>query len=544
MSFRRLFRIDLRRLIISLAVISSLIALVNTFHASYRVQREQLISNTLEANRVYAAKLSESTDNFLKAAQQQLAFSASVLSENLGNEQQLLSEARRLQQQTDSFNSVVIVNAQGRVLTTSPTTLQLQGEYLNSPGAREALNSKKPTISQVYISTAGNLVVNISQPILSGDGKYLGYVSGSIYLKERSILHTLLGEHYYRDGSYLYVVDRNGRLLYHTDPSRVGTIVQENSAISAVMLGKSGAERVLNSKGVDMLAGYAPLPRSGWAVIAQRPTAATLAPLDGLMLDVLRHTVPLAALSLLGIWWLARLISKPLWQLASNAEHFDSNIAAEKILQVQSWYFEATQLKRAMLSGLTLVQERIGKLNLASLTDPMTGLYNRRGLETTLDRWKEKNRSFSIIALDIDRFKKVNDTYGHDAGDRVIMNIASMMKKCSRSADILCRSGGEEFLMLLPDTEIANAGEVAERLRLQTAQCETSGVGYVTISLGIASWPESSPDMGQALKLADTALYAAKEQGRNRVVAYSPDSSSGAAVQSKTSSAAVLPPKD
>lgn len=544
MSFRRLFRIDLRRLIISLAVISSLIALINTFHASYRVQREQLISNTLEANRVYAAKLSESTDNFLKAAQQQLAFSASVLSENLGNEQQLLSEARRLQQQTDSFNSVVIVNAQGRVLTTSPTTLQLQGEYLNSPGAREALNSKKPTISQVYISTAGNLVVNISQPILSGDGKYLGYVSGAIYLKERSILHTLLGEHYYRDGSYLYVVDRNGRLLYHTDPSRVGTIVQENSAISAVMLGKSGAERVLNSKGVDMLAGYAPLPRSGWAVIAQRPAAATLAPLDGLMLDVLRHTVPLAALSLLGIWWLARLISKPLWQLASNAEHFDSNIAAEKILQVQSWYFEATQLKRAMLSGLTLVQERIGKLNLASLTDPMTGLYNRRGLETTLDRWKEKNRSFSIIALDIDRFKKVNDTYGHDAGDRVIMNIASMMKKCSRSADILCRSGGEEFLMLLPDTEIANAGEVAERLRLQTAQCETSGVGYVTISLGIASWPKSSPDMGQALKLADTALYAAKEQGRNRVVAYSPDSSSGAAVQSKTSSAAVLPPKD
>ncbi|MGT2455619.1 GGDEF domain-containing protein [Cupriavidus basilensis] len=157
---------------------------------------------------------------------------------------------------------------------------------------------------------------------------------------------------------------------------------------------------------------------------------------------------------------------------------------------------------------------------------------------------ERKNRSFSIIALDIDRFKKVNDTYGHDAGDRVIMNIASMMKKCSRSADILCRSGGEEFLMLLPDTEIANAGEVAERLRLQTAQCETSGVGYVTISLGIASWPESSPDMGQALKLADTALYAAKEQGRNRVVAYSPDSSSGAAVQSKTSSAAVLPPKD
>ncbi|MGT2455769.1 cache domain-containing protein [Cupriavidus basilensis] len=406
MSFRRLFRIDLRRLIISLAVISSLIALVNTFHASYRVQREQLISNTLEANRVYAAKLSESTDNFLKAAQQQLAFSASVLSENLGNAQQLLSEARRLQQQTDSFNSVVIVNAQGRVLTTSPTTLQLQGEYLNSPGAREALNSKKPTISQVYISTAGNLVVNISQPILSGDGKYLGYVSGSIYLKERSILHTLLGEHYYRDGSYLYVVDRNGRLLYHTDPSRVGTIVQENSAISAVMLGKSGAERVLNSKGVDMLAGYAPLPRSGWAVIAQRPTAATLAPLDGLMLDVLRHTVPLAALSLLGIWWLARLISKPLWQLASNAEHFDSNIAAEKILQVQSWYFEATQLKRAMLSGLTLVQERIGKLNLASLTDPMTGLYNRRGLETTLDRWKEKIDHFQSlhwISIDLKR---------------------------------------------------------------------------------------------------------------------------------------------
>ncbi len=109
-------------------------------------------------------------------------------------------------------------------------------------------------------------MIQISHPVFDDDGNYLGYLGAGIYLNEPNILHSLLGEHYYRDGSYLYVVDTQGRLIYHQDPTRIGEVIKGNPAIDAVITGVTGSQRLTNSKGIDMLTGYAPVPRIGWGV--------------------------------------------------------------------------------------------------------------------------------------------------------------------------------------------------------------------------------------------------------------------------------------
>jgi diguanylate cyclase (GGDEF)-like protein len=513
-------RLNLGKLILGLALLSALIALANTLHASYRVQREQLIGTTLEANRVYASKLAETTQNFIQSAQQQLAYSATTLGQHAHDRRELEAEAARLQLQTNSFNSVLIVDPAGTVLATSPQSLALQGVTLNSRGNKEALERRVPFISDPYQSATGRLLVAISHPVFSAQGQYQGYVSGTIYLRERSILQTLLGKHYYRDGSYLYVVDRNGRILYHIEPNRVGQFALENPAVLAVSKGHTGAQQVRNSHGVQMLAGYAPVPIVGWGVVAQRPTDATLAALSTLMKAVIWNAIPLGVLSLLITWWFARRISLPLWQLARNVQNRDTGIAIRHVTGIRAWYYEVAHLKQALLYSFNLLQDRIGKLNRASMTDPLTGLQNRRGLQQGLEDWQARGQPFGIIALDIDRFKTINDRFGHAVGDAVILRIAQLMRDDSRDTDLLCRNGGEEFLILLPGIDTEASAGIAERLRVQVAAEVFEEVGSVSVSLGVAHYPSYHDDPQQALRLADKALYMAKEQGRNRTVVH------------------------
>jgi len=517
---RSLFRLNLGTLILALALLSALLALGNTLVASYRVQREQLIGNTLEANRVYANKLADTTQNFVLMAQQQLAYSATVLGRQGMDDAHAQDEASRLQMATHSFNSVLVVNSAGTVLATSPQTLHLKGDTLQTTGNTLALQRRQPLVTEPFMSATGNLIVALSHPVYDQRGQYRGYVAGSIYLRQRSILQSLLGTHYYRDGSYLYVVDRTGTLLYHANADRVGQQATRNAVLEAVVQGQRGAAQVRNYQGVSMLAGYAPVPATGWGIVAQRPTDATLSQLSELMTAVIWRAIPLAVLSLLATWWFARRISRPLWQLARNVQEGDTGQTIQDVGGISAWYFEVAQLKQAVLSSFNLLQERIGHLNRDTRTDPLTGLLNRRGLQHALEQWRAQRQAFAILALDIDRFKSINDGHGHETGDRVIAHIAQLMRENSRDADVLCRAGGEEFLLLIPGSSPQEALAIAERLREQIAGAVFEPVGHITVSLGISHYPSFDTDPEQALRLADKALYMAKEQGRNRSVVY------------------------
>ncbi|WP_075179568.1 sensor domain-containing diguanylate cyclase [Neptunomonas phycophila] len=512
------FRIDLKRLILLLSIFIAIITFINTIYASYNVQREIIINDTLESNRVYAAKLAYSTEQFLLSSQQQLAYSAKTLQDKMDDDAVLTAETERLLMQNNNFNSVFVVRNDGTMLSFHPTSIPLKGVKIRSAGSIEAIELKKPIISDPYVSSVNNYVIVQSYPIFSADKRYLGYVGGSFYLEKENILNSILGEHYHRDSSYLYVVDKHKRLIYH--PNRVGEIITNNSVIDTVIKGNSGADRVVNSKGVDMLAGYAYIPISGWGVVAQKPVSITLAELNSQIKKVIINTVPLAILTLIFIWFCTYLISQPLGKLASAVEDLDSHFINDRIRSIRSWYFEADRIKQALLSGMNLVNQRINKLNLDSLTDPMTKLYNRRGLKVMITELQKNHSYFSIIAIDIDHFKRINDNFGHDMGDKVIQLVAKLMTDSFRGADVLCRSGGEEFLMLLPGTDLKAATVLAERLRANTELSEMpDNVHNITISLGLSFWSvDSEVTVEESLSLADKALYSAKNQGRNRVV--------------------------
>ncbi|WMW03326.1 sensor domain-containing diguanylate cyclase [Pseudomonas entomophila] len=512
-------RLDLRTLIFVLCALTALVMLLTSYFASYRVQRQLLIDHSLEANRVYAAKLAAITETFLGNALQQLAFSADVQGRQLGDSAALQAETERVLHQSNAFSSTFLIDAQGTLRAISPAPLRhLVGTLSTSPGAQEALRERRTLVSTAFLSAANNLVVVLSQPIYDANGQYQGYVGGSLYLREHNILTSLLGEHYYQDGSYLYVVDRNHRLLYHPETGRVGTQVTGNTLIDQLGELHEGTRRVVNSQGVEMLAGFATVPSTGWGVVAQQPLTATVAPLRHLVLSVVGISAPLALLGCLLLWWLALVIVRPLWQLAAAARGLDRAGTTERIHRMRAWYFEAAELKRALLFGLNLLQERIGRLNRDAQTDPLTGLVNRRGLEFALSLLQAEGRDFSAIVLDVDHFKRVNDGHGHAVGDTVLHRLAELMRGACREGDVLCRTGGEEFLMLLPGASLEAALSVAERLRLAVQNTAIAPVGGVTVSLGVARWqalPDSEPDA--TLKAADRALYQAKRAGRNRV---------------------------
>jgi two-component system cell cycle response regulator len=163
-----------------------------------------------------------------------------------------------------------------------------------------------------------------------------------------------------------------------------------------------------------------------------------------------------------------------------------------------------------------------------ALTDPLTGLFNRRYMEThvgtLVERSSVRGKSLSVLILDIDYFKSINDSFGHDAGDEVLREFADRLKKSIRGIDLACRYGGEEFVVVMPDTDLGVATIVAERIRRRIAgepfPVEKGARSLeVTISVGIAARVGPQDNASQILKRADEALYRAKRDGRNRVAA-------------------------
>ncbi|AMC35553.1 GGDEF domain-containing response regulator [Janthinobacterium sp. B9-8] len=167
------------------------------------------------------------------------------------------------------------------------------------------------------------------------------------------------------------------------------------------------------------------------------------------------------------------------------------------------------------------LQEKNRELEQLAITDRLTGLYNRLFLDQVLEREftsaGRHSTTFSLILVDIDHFKKVNDSYGHHMGDEVLKSISRILKETIRASDLLGRWGGEEFLILCPKTQLKDAAKVAEKLRLAIEHYDFASIGCRTASFGVACY-KNGDTIAMVEARADKALYLAKDQGRNRVV--------------------------
>jgi diguanylate cyclase (GGDEF)-like protein len=185
-------------------------------------------------------------------------------------------------------------------------------------------------------------------------------------------------------------------------------------------------------------------------------------------------------------------------------------------------YFIVTFGVNLLVIGLILLYyKRHIHNNLASsaIHDALTGLFNKgyfsEYLEYEIARSVRKQAPFSLVMLDIDHFKNVNDTYGHRRGDYALKTLAEVVLKSKRNADVLARIGGEEFVILLPDTALSDAGRIAERVRKSVEDFHFEEIGKLTVSLGVTEFTPAD-NQESILKRVDSALYLAKGNGRNR----------------------------
>jgi diguanylate cyclase (GGDEF)-like protein len=214
--------------------------------------------------------------------------------------------------------------------------------------------------------------------------------------------------------------------------------------------------------------------------------------------------------------------------ITSQANHMYQNITifplaslTGKVEQVCLVIYDVTDeaVSRLGMQSLNSQLEKVSRI------DGLTGLYNRGFWEEQfVMEYKRDKRSESpsaLIMLDIDNFKKVNDNYGHAAGDEVIKTLASIIKKATRETDFAGRHGGEEFAVILPDTPVANVEFVAERIRRLAEKCvvvyDEINISF-TVSIGIAGFKHTYKDSSQWLDMADKSLYQAKAAGKNRVI--------------------------
>ncbi len=185
-----------------------------------------------------------------------------------------------------------------------------------------------------------------------------------------------------------------------------------------------------------------------------------------------------------------------------------------------------TSLATALADGMSLALANMGlreKLKNQALRDPLTGLYNRRYMEDCLQRFvrlaDRENREVSIVMVDLDHFKRLNDQHGHAFGDTVLRDAAITLVGGLRETDIVCRYGGEELVVILPDCNLERATDKAEVLRSRVSALGETHGAQISASFGVASVPYTSSNVSDLLAAADAALYKAKQNGRNQVIA-------------------------
>ncbi len=309
--------------------------------------------------------------------------------------------------------------------------------------------------------------------------------------------------------------------------SRRGTAVETLPRVLLVDERAAGAERITR-----MLRGRCELS------VATDPNAAFFQAADGdydclIVSTVFSNYDPLRLCSQLRTFDRTRFV--PIMLLADEGE--EARLARGLELGVNDYLVRpidqhelvarlATQVKRKRYNDH--LRASVAQTIEMAVTDGLTGLHNRRYLDshlaTLFERARNRRRPLSLMVADIDRFKTINDTWGHDVGDKVLREFAARLRKNVRGIDLACRMGGEEFVVVMPDTEGVVAEKVAERIRAQVADTPFL-VGAdgrpitVTVSVGVAAMMREADTVEAMLKRADLALYEAKNGGRNRVVA-------------------------
>lgn len=488
------------------------------WYISSKTLRDNLIENRQENNYRYAQKIAISTSDLLDDIQQNL----STLANKIGQHEFSQSDLDNWYDASNQYyNSLFTTDSNGIVQLMTPSVVPNNkssvrpGTKITTDLMKKNLKEQKPFISDPYLAQTGNLMILASHPVFDKAGQFNGVVIGTMYLESDSSLNSLLSQHEFLNESSVFVVDRTGRIIYHPDSSRVNESVADNSLIQRVMQGKNGFSQIINSRGIEYSSGYVYEEETGWGIIAQTPSSVIEVPLQSLTQKVIFQSLPLLMIIILLAWLVTNRLTKPINQLAqfSKEATLTKNIASIHNLKIKTHLYEVREL-------CEYIQKHIQLLNKQVQVDGLTGLYNRRSFDLQIEELVNEKVPFSMVMLDIDYFKKVNDQYGHLVGDDVLRFLALTIQDISREEDLCYRYGGEEFVILLIDKDVDEAYTLAERLRIKIAETPSPTGQPITISLGLSTYQDENQLPQDVINEADTALYQSKNEGRNRTTIY------------------------
>lgn len=350
----------------------------------------------------------------------------------------------------------------------------------------------------------------------------------------------------------LFVFNRQGRLIY-APQGRLARFMALDQELPVTEDAGAGATDSMQAPGRAALAHWkdadtpfltavTSLPaRSlasdlGWYVVARQPTLTAFAAANSVVYQALAGGIAAAMLAALIAWLAARPLSEDLNSLSQAALYIEAGMPGAVVPQthstreVQRLSSTLDHMTRRLLAMNEAMEETVRQRTLElqqvnlelshqASSDPLTGLLNRRGFETqlayALALARRSGRPLSVIAIDVDHFKRVNDTHGHEVGDNVLRSLGGQLKERLRSSDVLARLGGEEFIVLLPDTSLDRALETALQLLASVQAYPEPRVGRITVSAGLSALRADEEDASAMLRRSDEALYAAKAAGRN-----------------------------
>ena len=372
-----------------------------------------------------------------------------------------------------------------------------------------------------------------SKALFSKEHGYTGVISSDSSIEMVTDLLKQQGDVY--KSSYSFVTKPDGEIILHHNASLLKKNISKIIG-SPLNLDKNEGRLVYKLDNREKIAFYSRCNETDWLVITVVDKNEIIKPIIWQIFFCIILTGIIAVL--LGVGqsaMLSRRFSTPLLELRKKVKTIisgnrksDSNykypeneigIIAREVGQLteQELYIRSKELEDANI----LLEQKNEELKFLSTTDQLTGLYNRHKIDVNLE--KECQRSvryktkFSVIMFDIDWFKKINDTYGHQAGDSVLKDIALLLKNNLRDIDIPGRWGGEEFLILCPQTDIEDARKLGVRICSLVANHRFTINAQVTISVGVAEFSEQEKS-NELIKRADNNLYTAKHQGRNTVI--------------------------
>jgi len=526
---------SIRRRILVFAVLATLIPSLITGTISYFENRGALTEKITDQLRGASLQGAREVDLWFKDRLYELrVFSGSYeVSENLerligagggagGTATKRLTEyLKSVRIRSTDYEEIMVLDRQGRVVASSAPQVRpvvLPPEWFKDIGRDQAV------VGVPYWDEGlGKAIIVLLVPISRAGDVVLGALAARVSLAATgSILRRFApgdsGQASLLTGSGNFVITSRASSP-ELMQSRLG---EEANRILFAQIGNPVEFRDQNGR--ELLGVLQRAPRPDGVVVADVPRAEAYRQLTHLR----NVTVLTVAGLMLGIGGLAYALSlviiRPVERLRNGAAKVAGGDLEVDLPVVGGG--EVGYLTEVFNDMVRRLRESRKELERLSVTDGLTGLFNRRrlmeALASEVQRATRTQEPCSVLMVDVDHFKQFNDTYGHPAGDAVLTRVAAILRESIREVDVAGRYGGEEFLLVLADTTMAGALEVADRIRARLAT-EVFDGGRITVSAGAAHYPEGGRSAEALIMSADLALYQAKKEGRDRVVQASPD---------------------